>query len=288
MAVQRTLPLMAIVSCLAGILLVGGCSGEELVEQGKDSLWTLLYIVIGIVSLGIVIWAWSVHRALGIAVLVLAVGGLGVWHYLTYNTYVEPPEDQPHARIAFLSNSQAGTFSVCIDSEDIGFAAKAKPFHPGFFFGTREGEYTVRVSPGDHEIGVGYSLNAGTYTEETKKDLKLPIQVLAREQRYILLSSPPMYVGGPVSVEEITEASYNRQRSYLEQPPDKRRPPPLPEHLARAMAKVFAEKEAAAKGLSAAQKEILIERVTKRLMQDPSADEPLEVDEMLRLLSEQK
>ena len=282
---RRTLGWVVVLTCLLGIFFIPGCSKAEFVEEGKDFLWIVLYIAIGIVSLALVIGAWSFNKAAGVIVTILVIVGLGTWYCLT--RYSEPPENQPHAQIKFLIHSDRGSFSIRVDGRGMGFAGKTQRFHPGFFSNNQDGQYDVRVTPGSHEISVGWSYEAGTYSEETKKDLKYSLQVEAGATRYILLQNSPM----GVSMRELTKAGYRRYQVYLTKSPDGRGAPPtsLPENLARAHAMALIQGLPAMRNLSPEQKRLLIEHLMKASMDKGAEKEKLsEAERLLKRLSEQE
>jgi len=212
----RSTKAAAVLLSLATGLLLAGCTKQEFVDKGTDALWWTLYIVVGIVSLFLIIGAFGVNKALGIVATIVIVAALVTWYCLS--GYTEPPKDQPHATVTFLADSGQSGFKVRIDNSDIRFWHNAKRLGSG-----DDGEYAVRVAPGNHDIRVGYSNTVGAYTEEISKDLHYPIQVKAMETRYVLLSSGGGLLGGTVSIAEIDEAKYNSVKAYLKLPADQRK-----------------------------------------------------------------
>lgn len=268
--------MIAVALCLVGMFLTAGCSKEEFVEESKDSLWTSQYIAIGIVCLALAIGVFHANDAAaivgGVVVVVIAIG-LGALWYCTLHS--EPPKEQPHGKITFLAEAEKGEFHVRIDGSNVRFDSKMASFHSGIFGGTSDGEYTVRVTPGVHEISMGWSYEVGTYEESTVLDIRSAVDVPAGETRYFLLAN----VSEKISLTELDRAGYERHRKYLVQEPDSRgprpspSPPPSRELPLLAYVKLLAKMDAAKDHLSAEEERLLVLAYTQTLMDEGSKEQ---------------
>ncbi len=192
--------LMAVMAVLAV-----GCSRDEFIYEGKRFLLGLLVFV----GIGVLIAAWLWNKAAGVAASVVLMAAVVAWWAMT--RYSEPSADQPHGKITFLSEAAYGDFTVRIDDDRIGFAGKLDHYHKKQLGAQGDGELTVRVTPGRHEIRVGWNHFMGTYTQQTIKDLRHSVDVDAGEVKYILLRSN----ASGISIGEMTAAEFNQHRRHL-------------------------------------------------------------------------
>lgn len=213
---------MPVIALVFLILAITGCTREQIVKElflgGKEilqmlGLFLLLLIVIG---------AWAYHKAIGVIVSsIVVIGFLGYWH-ASHRPYIEPPASTPHAELVFVvfNNSiDRDPYTVWVDDCDISVSEGTSIACGGR---TRklsgEGEYAVRVTPGDHEIRVRYSASIGIAYSTTREDLRCRLKCETGETVYLMLSDHD----GNISVKQLNDLEHIIWAEYLKHSPGER------------------------------------------------------------------
>lgn len=197
------------------ILTITGCTREQIVRElflgGKEVLQMLGFFVL----LLIVVGAWAHHKATGLIVTsIVVIGFLGYCHK-SHRPYIEPPTSTPHAKLVFVvftDSIDKNPYTVWVDDCDICVAEGTSiACHGQTRILYDKGEYTVRVTPGDHEIRVRYSASTGLSYSKTREDVRCRLNCETGEMVYLMLSDHD----GNISVKQLNDLEHIIWTEYL-------------------------------------------------------------------------